>query len=222
MRILIVEDEEYLAHTVAALLGQHGFTCECVHNGSDALSYAATQSYDLLILDVMLPSTDGYAVARHLRTIRCSTPILMLTARSTLEDRIDGLNAGADYYMTKPFDNRELLACVRALLRRQGSEINELSVGETVLDLATCELRYGQRSVQLSAREFDVMRILLSAHGSIVAKETILNRVWGADSDAVENHVEAYVSFLRKKLRHIGSPLQIEARRRMGYLLFHP
>ena len=219
MKILIIEDEARLAESVAALLRSRDFAVEWVADGEEGAAYAETGSYDLLILDVMIPGMDGLAVARRVRQHRCGTPILMLTARSELEDRIEGLNAGADYYMTKPFDNRELLACVHALLRRQGDQVDELAVGGTVLRLADSTLWHGERSVRLSAREFDVMRLLLAARGAIVSKEQILSRVWGLDSNAVENHVEVYVGFLRKKLRHIGSPLQIEAIRRMGYLV---
>ena len=143
----------------------------------------------------------------------------MLTARSGLEDRIEGLNAGADYYLTKPFDMRELLACINALLRRQGSQVDELVFGNTALDLATSMLVCGEKSVRLSAKEFDVRRLLLQYRGNNLSKEVILAKVWGYDSNAVENHVEVYVGFLRKKLRSIGSNVKIEALRRLGYHL---
>lgn len=158
-------------------------------------------------------------MARKVRADRCGTPILMLTARSGLEDRIEGLNAGADYYLTKPFDSRELLACINALLRRQGAEVNELVLGNTALDLSSCMLICGDRSVRLSAKEFDVMRFLLQSKSSVLSKEMILARVWGFNSNAVENHVEVYVGFLRKKLQKIGSNVKIEAIRRLGYYL---
>jgi DNA-binding response OmpR family regulator len=181
--------------------------------------YAELGVYDLLILDVMMPKMNGYEVARSVRAKRCSTPILMLTAKSELEDRIEGLNAGADYYLTKPFDSRELLACINALLRRQGTQVDELSYGNTSLDLASGMLICGKNTVRLSAREFDVMRYLLQNQGRNLSKETILARVWGYDSNAVENHVEVYVGFLRKKLQSIGSNVKIEAIRRLGYHL---
>ena len=175
--------------------------------------------YDLLILDVMMPGLNGYEVARKVRSQRVSTPILMLTARSSVEDRIEGLNAGADYYLSKPFDTRELLACIHTLLRRQGKQVDELRFGNTALDLATSTLLCGEKSVRLSAREFDVMRFLLQSRDRILPKEMILARVWGYDSNAVENHVEVYVGFLRKKLKSIGSNVRIEAIRRLGYHL---
>ena len=143
----------------------------------------------------------------------------MLTAKSELEDRIAGLNAGADYYLTKPFDTRELLACINALLRRQGNEVNELSYGNTALDLSSSTLLCGENEVRLSAREFDVMRLLLQSKGGNLSKEVILSRVWGFDSNAVENHVEVYVGFLRRKLESIGSNVRIVSARRLGYHL---
>ena len=166
-----------------------------------------------------MPGLNGLQVARQVRANRCSVPILMLTAKSELEDRIAGLNAGADYYLTKPFDMRELLACINALLRRQGGQVNELTCGNTSLDLESSMLVCGDKRVRLSAREFDVMRFLLQSGQKNLAKETILARVWGYESNAVENHVEVYVAFLRKKLKSIGSNIRIEAVRSLGYHL---
>ena len=219
MKILIIEDEKLLADTLQTLLEQKGFDVEAVYDGESGAEYAELGIYDLLILDVMMPKLDGYAVARAVRAKHCGTPILRLTARSGVEDRIAGLNAGADYYLTKPFDTRELLACINALLRRQGSQVDEMVYGNTSLDLSTGILVCGGQSVRLSAKEFDVMRLLLQAKGQNLSKEVILARVWGYDSNATENHVEVYVGFLRKKLRSIGSNLQIAAIRRLGYHL---
>ena len=219
MKILIIEDEKLLADSLKTLLESKGFTVEVAYDGEMGAQYAELGIYDLLILDVMMPKMDGYQVARQVRAKKCTTSILMLTAKSDLEDRICGLNAGADYYLTKPFDTRELLACINALLRRQGKQVDELVCGNTALDLDTCTLVCGSRSVRLSAREFDVMRFLLQQQERIVSKEMILARVWGFDSNAVENHVEVYVGFLRKKLKAIGSNVRIEAARRLGYRL---
>ena len=219
MKILIVEDERLLADSLKALLEKKGFQAEAVYDGETGAEYAQLGVYDLLILDVMMPGLDGYELARRVRERRCGVPILMLTARSALEDRVQGLNAGADYYLTKPFDSRELLACINALLRRQGSQVDELTLGNTALDLATGMLVCGERSVRLSAKEFDVMRALLQAGGTNLSKESILARVWGYDSNATENHVEVYVGFLRKKLASIGSDIKITAIRRLGYHL---
>ncbi len=219
MKILIIEDEKLLADSLKAMLENKGFEVQVVYDGESGAEYAELGIYDLLILDVMMPKMDGYQVARQVRHARCSTPILMLTAKSALEDRIMGLNAGADYYLTKPFDSRELMACINALLRRQGNQVDELTYGNTALDLASCMLVCGDKSVRLSAREFDVMRFLMQNKGRNLSKEAILARVWGYDSNAVDNHVEVYVGFLRKKLTSIGSDLRIVAIRRLGYHL---
>ena len=219
MKILIVEDEKMLADSIKTMLEGRGFQAEAVYDGETGADYAELGIYDLLILDVMMPKMDGYQVARRVRSRRCGTPILMLTARSSVEDRIEGLNAGADYYLTKPFDMRELLACINALLRRQGNQVDEMVFGNTALDLATSMLVCGEKSVRLSAKEFDVMRLLLQYKDKNLSKEVILAKVWGYDSNAVENHVEVYVGFLRKKLRSIGSNVRIEALRRLGYHL---
>lgn len=219
MKILIVEDEVLLANSLKTLLEKKGFTVEVAYDGETGKDYAETGVYDLLILDVMMPKLNGYDLARQVRTERCATPILMLTAKGELEDRIEGLNAGADYYLTKPFDTRELLACINALLRRQGDQVDELRFGNTALDLASGMLVCGAERVRLSAKEFDIMRFLLQSKGNNLSKEVLLARVWGFDSNAVENHVEVYVGFLRKKLASIGSNVRIEAVRRLGYHL---
>ena len=219
MKVLIIEDEVLLANSLKTLLESKGFEVEAVYDGETGTEYAKLGIYDLLILDVMMPGMNGYEVARTVRTRRCSTPILMLTAKSELEDRIEGLNAGADYYLTKPFDSRELLACINALLRRQGVEVDEMTYGNTSLDLASGMLICGEKQVRLSAKEFDIMRFLMQTRERNLSKETILARVWGFDSNAVENHVEVYIGFLRKKLASIGSNIRIEAVRRLGYHL---
>ena len=219
MKILIIEDEKLLAQSLGRLLSAKGFEVELVYDGETGAAYAETGIYDLLILDVMMPGMDGYTLARSVRARHCSTPILMLTARSEVEDRIQGLNAGADYYLTKPFDSRELLACINALLRRQGSQVDELCFGNTRLDLSASMLICGEKTLRLSAKEFDIMRYLLSTGKGNLSKETILARVWGFDSEAGENNVEVYIGFLRKKLSAIGSNVRIVAARRLGYHL---
>lgn len=219
VKILIVEDEKLLADSIGELLRGKGFDVEIAYDGEAGLQYAELGVYDLLILDVMMPKLDGYALARQVRSRHLGTPILMLTARSSLEDRVTGLDAGADYYLTKPFAVRELLACINALLRRQGAQVDEVSLGNTTLDLSSATLLCGERRVRLSAKEFDIMRLLFQAGERNLSKETILARVWGFDSDAVENHVEVYIGFLRKKLSSIGSNVRIETIRRMGYHL---
>ena len=218
MRILIIEDEKLLADSLKALLEQNGFEADAACDGKTGEYYAALGIYDLLILDVMMPEVDGLEACMRIREFS-NVPIIMLTARSELDDRVTGLNAGADYYLTKPFDTRELLACVNALLRRQGVHVDVLSFGNTVLDLASATLVCGAERIRLSSREFEIMRLLLRAEGNNISKETILTKVWGYDSDAVENHVEVYIGFLRKKLANIGSNVRIEAIRRLGYHL---
>lgn len=216
---MIIEDEVLLADSLKELMLQKGYEADTAYDGITGEEYAELGVYDLVILDVMLPGMDGYEVAKRLRTKHLGTPILMLTARSELEDRVEGLDSGADYYLTKPFDTRELMACVHALLRRQGSQVDELSFGNTSLDLSSAVLASGEKEIRLSAREFEVMKLLLQYGEKNVTKEFILEKVWGYDSEAVENHVEVYIGFLRKKLKSIGSDLRIEAIRRLGYHL---
>lgn len=219
MKILIIEDEIPLADSLRDFLRGEGFEVECAYNGADGAAFAETGIYDLLILEAMLPGMDGYEVARTVREAHCGTPIMMLTAKAEPEDEIEGLNAGADYYLTKPLDSGKLLACVHALLRRQGTRVNELVVGKTTLNLSNSTLVCGEYQERLSAREFEVMRFLMSSEGKIVPKELILCRVWGFDSNAVENHVEVYVGMLRKKLKRVNSNVRINAIRRLGYIL---
>ncbi|MGN0422628.1 MAG: response regulator transcription factor [Lachnospiraceae bacterium] len=219
MKIMIVEDERILAESLKTLLDSKGFEVDTAYDGITGQAYAELGIYDLIILDIMLPEIDGYQIARKLRSCHCGTPILMLTARSALEDRIEGLDSGADYYLTKPFDSRELFACINALLRRQGVQVNELIYGNTSLDLFSGTLICQDNQIRLSAREFDVMRLLLQNPEHNISKEMILAHVWGYDSNAVENHVEVYVGFLRKKLASIGSNIKIVAIRRLGYHL---
>ena len=219
MKILVIEDEKLLADSLKTMLEAKGFEVETAYDGETGAEYAELGISDLLLLDVMIPTLNGHQLAREVRARRLSTPILMLTAKSGLMDRIEGLNAGADYYLTKPFDARELLACINALLRRQGAQVDVLTVGNTDLDLSSSTLSCGERSVRLSAREFDVMRLLMNAGQQNLSKEVILSRVWGLESNAVENHVEVYVGFLRKKLHAIGSNVVIKAVRGLGYHL---
>ena len=219
MKILIIEDEKLLAESLKTLLKLKGFEVEVVYDGEDGAEYAETGIYDLLIMDVMMPKLNGYQVARQVRAHRVTTPILMLTAKGEVQDRIEGLNAGADYYLTKPFDNMELLACINALLRRQGAQVDILQYGNTTLDLTGYVLSTEKISIRLSKKEFDVMRRLMQFQGRSIRKDVLLTQVWGFESNATENNVEAYVGFLRKKLKSIGSDLKIESIRLLGYHL---
>ena len=219
MKILVIEDEKLLADSIKKMLERKGFQVEAVYDGETGKEYAELGIYDLLILDVMMPRMDGYEVARQVRMHHCNTPILMLTAKSDVADRIAGLNAGADYYLTKPFDSGELLASINALLRRQAGQVNEMVFGNTALDLGTGMLMAGGKTVRLSAKEFDVMRLLLQAGKRNLSKSAILSHIWGLESNAVENHVEVYVAILRKKLSSIGSNVKIVSIRGLGYHL---
>ena len=219
MKILIIEDDKLLAEALQTLLEIKGFDVEVVYDGEDGTEYAETGIYDLLIMDVMMPKLNGYQMARQVRHRRVTTPILMLPAKSETQDRIEGLNAGADYYLTKPFDNMELLACINALLRRKGDQVDMLRYGNTTLDLTGYMLSTEKNSIRLSKKEFDVMRRLMQFQSRSIRKDVLLTQVWGYESNATENNVEAYVGFLRKKLKSIGSNLKIESIRLLGYHL---
>ena len=221
MRILIVEDEVRLAETLRDLLELEHYTADISHDGESGLDNALSDIYDLVILDVMLPKKDGFSVLRELRQAGKTMPVLMLSARSELSDRVEGLDQGADYYLTKPFEPRELLACVRALTRRQ-PELHTgdfLEYGDLKLDQSAFTLACGQRSVRLSRKEFDMMELLMRNRDMVLTKETLLVRIWGYESDAEDNNVEVYISFLRKKLEHLHSGVKIRTIRMVGYCL---
>ena len=223
MKILIVEDEVLLADSLKTALEQKGFTVETAYDGETGKEYAELGVYDLLILDVMMPKLNGFDLARQVRRSRCATPILMLTAKSELEDRIEGLNAGADYYLTKPFEPEELLACIRSLLRRGGEDAaadpEVTAFGDLTLHMGTFLLECGPRSVRLSRREYDLMELLMRNGSQIVSKEQLILKVWGYDSAAEDNNVEVYISFLRRKLTHLQSTVKIKTLRMVGYCL---
>lgn len=214
MRILIVEQERLLADALKRLLEAKGFSVEAVYTVNDGARYAMQGIYDLLVLDV-----EGIKILRHMRERSRTVPTIILAAQCEVEDRINGMNAGADYYLEKPFDSRELIACINSLLRRQSNQSEGLTCGNTTLDLDTYMLVCGGKTVRLSAKEFDVMRFMFQSQNKVIPKETILARVWGYDSNAADNHVEVYVGFLRKKLVSIGSNLRIVTLRRLGYQL---
>lgn len=220
MRILIVEDETRLAETLRQLMEDQRYQADTVGDGADGVDYGLTGQYDLIILDVMLPKVDGFEVARRLRAAHISTPILMLTARDDVSDKIGGLDCGADDYMTKPFDSGELMARVRALTRRQGEVMGDvLSVSGLSLECSSRLLRVGERSVRLGFKEFEVMRLLMVNSRSVVSKETLIAKIWGLDSEAEDNNVEVYISFLRKKLSFLASQVSIGTVRKVGYFL---
>ncbi|MDO4290288.1 MAG: response regulator transcription factor [Eggerthellaceae bacterium] len=218
MHILIVEDDVRLAAALAHILEENGYQTDVVHDGEAGVTWAEMGSYDVIILDVMLPKKNGFAVATELRRANVSTPILLLTARDAVSDKITGLDAGADDYMTKPFSPAELMAHLRALTRRQGDVVFErLRAGDLALDLESYELSCGAKSIHLSFKEFSIARILMSNPGVVVSKDTLIAKAWGVESSAGDNNVEAYISFLRKKLVHLGSTAKVETLRKAGY-----
>ena len=219
MQILVVEDEVLLAKSLKEILEESEHGVSLAYDGEEGLKLARNAHFDLLILDLMLPKLNGFQVARTLRKEKNGLPILMLTAKSDILDRVEGLDSGADYYLTKPFDKRELLACINALLRRQGKEVNQISFGNTSLDLDSSELVSGENALRFSSKEFQMMKLLLSEGKNNITKNTFLEKIWGFDSDATENNVEVYIGFLRKKLKALSSDIAIVASRGLGYHL---
>ena len=222
MRLLIVEDEVRLADTLRQLLHRQGYTADVCYDGVSGLDNAMTGIYDLMVLDVMLPGINGFQVVKKLREAGVATPVLMLTAKSDVGDRIHGLDCGADYYLTKPFEPEELLACVRTLLRRSGGQLQEsdtLTWGDLSLERTTFTLSCAEREVRLSRREYDLIELLMRNGNQVVTKEQMLVKVWGYDSQAEDNNVEVYISFLRRKLTHLHSAVKIKTLRMLGYCL---
>ena len=220
MQILVVEDEKHLAEALGQILGEKKYMVDLAFDGRDGLDMALSGIYDVIILDVMLPKMNGIEVAQSLRREKISTPILMLTAKDQISDKVKGLDAGADDYMTKPFSPEELHARVRALTRRQGEVLlEELSYEDLTLNLSSCDLCCGEKSVHLNFKEFEIMKILLSNAQNVTTKDDLIVKVWGYDSNAVDNNVEVYISFLRKKLDFIGTKVEIVSLRKIGYRL---
>ena len=224
MRVLIVEDEVRLADTLRDLLELNGYTADVCHDGEAGLDNALSGIYDVVLLDVMLPKLDGFSVLRRLRSEKSAVPVLMLTARSETSDKVTGLDSGADYYLTKPFDPKELLACVRALTRRQPElrESDRLTCGDLRLEQSSFTLYCGERSVRLSRKEYDMLELLMLNQKMVITKEKLLLKVWGYESDAEDNNVEVYISFLRKKLDYLHSGVKIKTIRMVGYCLETP
>ncbi|MEA4923330.1 MAG: response regulator transcription factor [Eubacteriaceae bacterium] len=220
MRVLIVEDEVRLAEALAQILSEEKYMTDVVHTGDDGYDYACSGIYDVIVLDVMLPGMNGYEVAKMLRKDKDQTPIIMLTAKSSIDDKVMGLDCGADDYMTKPFEPKELLARIRAISRRQGEVVlDEAAFGDLTLDLSTCDLKCRDKSIHLNFKEFEILKLLMSNPKTAVTKEDMIVKVWGYDSDATDNNVEAYVSFLRKKFSFLKTNVSINALRKVGYRL---
>ena len=219
MRILIVSEDQSMIEKTERLLKSKNLETEAVNDGEVGEEYAELGIYDVMLLDEKVSGKACFEIVRSLRQNHCRIPVVLMTEKVGVEERIKGLKSGVDYILCMPYDNRELLACVDALLQRITDSTEEPFYGNTKLVLASGKLVCEDQSIRLSAKEFEVMRLLLQAKDRLLSKEVILARVWGYDSNAVENHVEVYVGYMRKKLRSIGSNLEIKAVRRMGYTL---
>ena len=220
MRILLVEDEIHLAQALTEILKKNQYAADAVYDGKTGLEYALSGVYDLVILDIMLPKMSGIEILKNLRAEKMSVPVLMLTAKDEIEDKVAGLDYGADDYMTKPFSTDELLARVRALLRRKGEVVDdEVVFGDISLKLKKNELVCGENQVKLSLKEFQILELMMYNPDQILTKERIIDKIWGGDSDAEYNNVEVYISFLRKKLQFLGAKTEIKTVRGVGYSL---
>ncbi|NLU53039.1 MAG: response regulator transcription factor [Clostridiaceae bacterium] len=222
MKVLLIEDEIGLADALKEVLTREKYMVDISHNGIDGLNHALTGIYDAIILDIMLPGMNGFEVLKELRSAKISTPILMLTAKSELEDKIQGLDGGADDYLTKPFQTGELLARIRAITRRQG-EITDgrIEYGDLELKLKKSELvcKSTGQSVRLGIKELQLLETLMRNQNQIVTKEQLVEKIWGFDNESEYNNVEVYISFVRKKISFVGSNVKIKAARGLGYSL---
>ncbi|OPY61894.1 MAG: Transcriptional activator protein CzcR [Syntrophorhabdaceae bacterium PtaU1.Bin034] len=220
MKILIVEDEKKVASFVRKGLQEEGYSVDMAHNGEDGLHLASDASYDLIILDIYLPKLDGISVLKKLREFKVKTPVLLLTVRATIEDKVLGLDSGADDYLTKPFAFEELLARVRALLRRRSSiETEVLRVADLTLDPARHIVTRGTRTIELTLKEFSLLQYLMENAGRVVTRTMIIDRVWNYDFDSETNVVDVYVNYLRKKIDTDSQPKLIHTVRGVGYVM---
>lgn len=219
MRVLIAEDNRRLAKTIRDLLCHNHYLVDMAEDGNEAFDHACSGIYDILLLDVMLPGMDGFTIAENLRARGNTMPILMLSARAELNDRVRGLRAGADYYLTKPFSNDELLACMRTLLRRSWSEEPRLPFGDLSLELSGGGLFCSERCARLSTREQQIMEMLIRAGAAGVSRESFTQHIWEPEEQPEGNVLDVYISFLRRKLQYLRSDVQIAALRGFGYRL---
>ena len=219
MKLLLVEDEIQLSEALCQILIKNNYSVDAVYDGDDGLNYGLTDIYDVIILDIMLPKLNGLQVLKILRKKGISTPIILLTAKDSVEDKVTGLDLGADDYLAKPFSSEELLARLRALTRRKGDIINDniLDFGDIRLNLSTYDLECKNNSITLTLKEFDILHYFMQRPKSIVSKDDLITKLWGFDSEADYNNIEVYISFLRKKLTHIDSSVKISTIRRVGY-----
>ncbi len=220
MRVVVADDAPEMTLVLEALLQRERYSADVVYTGQDALDYALAENYDCLVLDIMMPKMDGIQVLQTLRAKNISTPVLLLTAKSQVEDRVAGLDSGADDYLPKPFDNREFIARVRALTRRGGEYTpSVLTAGNAELDCSTFELKCGSACIRLGNKEFQMLELLMRQKGRLISTEQFMEHIWGYDSEAEINVVWAYISYLRRKLEAVGASVRIAARRGQGYLL---
>lgn len=220
MKLLLAEDEKDLAKGLKAILEHNKYIVDVVHDGEDALYYAQTEHYDCLILDVMMPKKSGFEVLFQLRKEGNQTPILLLTAKNQLEDKVTGLDLGADDYLTKPFDTPELLARIRSVLRRPNNFVSEiLTVGDCILDRSSYQLQANGKQVTLNNKEFQLIEMFFLNNNQVLSKELIMDRIWGLESEAEINVVWVNISSLRKKLQQLNSKVKISAQRGLGYTL---
>lgn len=220
MRILVADDEGDLTNALKAMLTGEHYSVDVVNNGQDALDYALSENYDGIVLDIMMPLMDGLTVLSTMREKGVATPVLLLTAKSEVRDRIQGLDTGADDYLPKPFAPGEFIARVRALTRRPGTFVaKQLSIGNITLDCTTFDLRCGDNTIRLGNKEFQMLEMLLRQQGRFISTDQFMDRIWGYESQSEQNVVWAYISYLRKKLNAIGSNVRISANRGRGYIL---
>lgn len=220
MRLLIAEDDRDIVRALTALFEHNNYSVDAVYNGNDGYDYAMEGNYDGIILDIMMPGMDGLEVLRALRTSGIRTPVLLLTAKSDVEDRVNGLDAGADDYLPKPFAASELLARVRAMLRRRDNYQDDiLEFAGLTLNLATFELSFQESCIRLVSREFQMLRLLMQSPGALVSTDQFMERIWGWDSDVEVSIVWVYISNLRKRIDQLNAPVSIKAVRGAGYCL---
>ena len=223
MRILLVEDERGLASVLKRGLQEHGYAVDAAGDGEEALAFAESEPYDLIVLDVMLPDLDGFSVCRRLRAMRSTVPVLMLTARDSIEDRVLGLDCGADDYLVKPFDPRELLARVRALLRRERVQRDPvLRVADIEVDTSSRQVRRGQRAVVLTMREYAILELFVRNTNRVLSRDEIAEHIWAFDFTAMSNIIDVYVGNLRRKLWDDAEPRLLRTVRGIGYLMRDP
>ena len=223
MRILLVEDEQALASVLKHGLQEHGYAVDVAGDAEEALAFAESEPYDLIVLDVMLPDLDGFSVCRRLRAMRSSVPVLMLTARDSVEDRVAGLDSGADDYVVKPFDPRELLARVRALLRRERVQRDPvLRVADIEVDTSSRQVRRAQRAIVLTMREYAILELFVRNTNRVLSRDEIAEHIWAFDFTAMSNIIDVYVGNLRRKLGDDAEPRLLRTVRGIGYLLRDP